>query len=204
MTRITPTPSPIHTAVPEQTPTVEAPQPAATLEPPALAPEVAPPTPPAGPAAPAEPSQPVRLIIPQIGLDQPPVAVGLDERRIPIVPRHDVGWFTGGAVPGLGSNVVFWGHVLRWKDAPEIAAPFARVHELQPGAEITVVTADGREHRYRVVEQVQVRPEDVHYIYPTTRERVTLVSCIGDNVILNGTLTKEFRLVTIAEPIAKS
>jgi sortase (surface protein transpeptidase) len=189
------------------TPTrVEQPTPDATStpEPAVLAPDVAPPTPVAQPAAPTGASQPARLLVPDIGLDTAPVAVGLDERRIPIVPRHDVGWFSGGAAPGQSSNVVFWGHVLRWKDAPSIPAPFARVHELQPGAELIVVTADGTKHLYRVTQQIQVRPEDVQYIYPTTQERVTLVSCIGDNVILDGTLTKEFRLVTIAEPISRN
>ena len=185
---------------------VEQPTPGATStpEPAVLAPDVAPPTPVDQPAVPTGSSQPARLVVPDIGLDSAPVAVGLDERRIPIVPRHDVGWFNGGAAPGQSSNVVFWGHVLRWKDAPDIPAPFARVHELQPGAELIVVTADGTEHRYQVTQQIQVRPEDVQYIYPTTQERVTLVSCIGDNVILNGTLTKEFRLVTIAEPISRN
>lgn len=185
--------------LPLETPTARA---TSTPEPPALVAEVAPPTPGAEPTAPLQPPQPVRLIVPQIGLDVTPMAVGLDEQRVPIVPRHDVGWYTGGAYPAQGSNVIFWGHVLRWKDSPDIPAPFARVHELQPGAEIIIATADGREHRYRITQQVQVRPEDVQYIYPTTSERVTLVSCIGDKVIQNGTLTKEFRLVTIAEPVA--
>ena len=171
-----------------------------TVEPPALEPETAPPTPAATTHTPPEPSQPARIIIPAIELDLAPMPVGLDEQRIPIVPRHDAGWFTDSAMPGQGSNVVFWGHVLRWVDTPEIAAPFARVHELQPGAEVVVVAADGTERHYRVTQQVQVQPEDVHYIYPTATERVTLVSCIGDNVIVDGMLTKKFRLVTIAEP----
>jgi hypothetical protein len=45
-----------------------------------------------------------------------------------------------------------------------------------------------------------VQPEDVQFILPTKREQVTLVSCIGDKVIRDGTLTKEFRLITIAAP----
>jgi sortase (surface protein transpeptidase) len=192
----------------EQTPTAPAERPTAratsTPEPPALVPEVAPPTPAAEPTSPPAPSQPIRLIVPEIDLDLRPVPVGLDDRRVPIVPRHDVGWFTDGAYPAQGSNVVFWGHVLRWKDAPQVPAPFARVHELRPGAELIIATADGREHHYRVTEQVQVRPQDVQYIYPTNGERVTLVSCIGDKVIVNGTLTKEFRLVTIAQPVSET
>ena len=145
--------------------------------------------------------QPTRLIIPAIELDLQPVPVGLDERNMPVVPRHDVGWFRGSAMPGQGSNVVFWGHVLRWIDTPQIPAPFARVRELEPGAEIIVITALGDERRYRVAYHVQVRPDDVEYILPTATEQVTLVSCIGDNVIQDGDLTKEFRLITIATPV---
>ena len=127
--------------------------------------------------------------------------MGLDRANVPIVPKHDVGWYQLGAMPGQGDNVVFWGHVLRWQDAPDIPAPFARVEELTPGAEINVYTANGDVFRYQVTEAVQVRPDQLEYILPTGEEQVTLVSCIGDNVIVDGTLTKEFRLVTIAKPI---
>ena len=174
--------------------------PSPTQEPPALEPQVAPPTPVAQAPPVANASQPVRIVIPDIELDLQPVAVGLDEQRIPIVPKHDVGWYDRSAMPGQGSNVVFWGHVLRWLDTPDIPAPFARVHELQPGAPILITTADGQVRQYRVTNQVQVRPEDVGYVLPTETERVTLVSCIGDKVIQEGVLTKEFRLITIAEP----
>ncbi|MDP9317138.1 MAG: sortase [Chloroflexota bacterium] len=143
---------------------------------------------------------PERLVIPQINLDVKPVAVGLDQQRIPEVPRHDVGWFTGSAQPGRGSNVIFWGHVLRWKDTPATPAPFERLHELRPGAEITVFSNGGPQH-YQVTEQIRVRPENVAYLLPTAEEQLTFVSCIGDNVIVTGTLTKEFRLVTIAKPV---
>src|SRR4051794_2455960 len=68
---------------------------------PALAPEVAPPTP-AVVHVPSQPAQPVRLIIPMIDLDMRPVAVGLDEERVPIVPRHDIGWYEHSAMPGQG------------------------------------------------------------------------------------------------------
>jgi LPXTG-site transpeptidase (sortase) family protein len=140
------------------------------------------------------------LIIPAIGLNLKPISVGLDKQRIPIVPKHDVGWFNGSAMPGQGSNVVLWGHVLRWKDTPKVPAPFAHLKEVQPGAEIRVVTADGATRSYRVTQRVWVRPDQVSYILPTASERLTLVSCIGDSVIREGALTKEFRLITIAEP----
>jgi LPXTG-site transpeptidase (sortase) family protein len=170
------------------------------IDPPALEPEVAPPTPAPAPTAAFHPAQPVRLEIPALGLNLKPIPVGLDENRVPIVPKHDVGWYTSSAMPGQPSNVVLWGHVLRWKSTPKVPAPFARLHELGPGADILVWTAEGARRRYRVTQQVQVQPHEVEYIMPTASERLTLVSCIGDKVIFEGTLTKRYRLITIAEP----
>jgi LPXTG-site transpeptidase (sortase) family protein len=145
-------------------------------------------------------SKPVRLVIPDINLNKELLAVGLNKHRVPIVPKHDVGWYEYSAVPSQGDNIVLWGHVSRWKDSPNIPAPFARVKELDIGDDIWVYTADGKKHRYKVTEAVQVRPSQVQYILPTGKERLTLVSCIGDRVILEGQTTREFRLVTMAEP----
>lgn len=149
----------------------------------------------------AAPSQPVRLQIPAIDLDYQPVSVGLDPNNIPIVPKHDVGWYNLSAMPGQGENVVFWGHVLRFKAQPNIPAPFARVKELQPGASIFVTTETGQRAEYKVRTAVQVTPDQVSYILPVGKEQVTLVSCIGDNVIAGGGVTKKYRLITIADRV---
>ncbi|HEY0602190.1 MAG TPA: sortase [Herpetosiphonaceae bacterium] len=149
----------------------------------------------------AAPSQPVRLQIPAINLDYQPVSVGLDQHNIPIVPKHDVGWYNFSAMPGQGENIVFWGHVLRFKAQPNIPAPFARVKELQPGASIFVTTETGQRAEYKVRTAVQVTPDQVSYILPTGNEQVTLVSCIGDNVIEGGGVTKKYRLITIADRV---
>lgn len=196
----TPSPSstPTMTASPTVIPTLPPP---VVTDPPALEPQVAPPTPAPTQQEAPHASRPARLVIPAIGLDLQPVSVGLDESRVPIVPKHDAGWYNLSAMPGQPSNIVFWGHVLRWKDSPRIPAPFARLNELRPGADIIIRTADGKRWHYRVTQQVQARPDEVRYILPTEGERLTLVSCIGDKVILDGTLTKRFRLITIAEPV---
>jgi LPXTG-site transpeptidase (sortase) family protein len=102
-------------------------------------------------------------------------------------------------MPGQGDNIVFWGHVLRFKATPNIPAPFARVAELKPGSEIIVTTEKGDQVRYTVRESVQVTPDQVQYILPSGKEQLTLVSCIGDKVISNGFVTKTHRLVTIAD-----
>ena len=157
------------------------------------------------PAAPPEPiraSAATRLAIDSIGLDYPAVGVGVDYNGNPIVPDHDVGWFNGSAAPGNGDNVVFWGHVLRFMNAPDIPAPFARVKELPIGARVTVYDDMGVAHAYAVTQQLAVTPDQVEYILPIGRERVTLVSCYGQDVIVGGAVVDmSHRLITIAEPI---
>ena len=145
-------------------------------------------------------SDPVRIVIGEIKMDQKLVSVGLDAKRQPIVPKHDAGWYNLSARPGQGENVVLWGHVLRFKSTPKLPAPFARVKELKPGAAITLYTADGAPHTYHVQRQVLVTPDQVQFILPTGAEQLTLVSCIGDKVILDGALEMTNRLVTIAVP----
>jgi sortase (surface protein transpeptidase) len=146
------------------------------------------------------PDQPVRVLIDAIDLSQSLISVGLDENNVPIVPRHDVGWYQYSAQPGEGENVVLWGHVLRFRDAPDIPAPFARLNEVQPGDAITVYAADGSEHTYVVSELVWATPEQVEYILPQGREMLTLVSCIGDQVIVNDAVQMTHRLITRAYP----
>ncbi len=146
---------------------------------------------------------PERLVIPSIGLDEPTWAVGVDRRGEGIVPKHNVGWFEPSARPGQGDNIVMWGHVLRWRHSPQISAPFANLHLVPTGADIYIKVSSGKVFRYRVVEKLKVRPtrENARYIWPVGSERLTLVTCAGDNVIVEGELRKSHRLIVIAEPI---
>ena len=157
----------------------------------------------AAPAAPEQASQPVRLLISEIGVDYKLVSVGLDKNRVPIVPDHDVGWYNLSAMPGQGENVVLWGHVLRFRNAPNIPAPFARLKELKPGAKVILYDQQGKEHNYTITQQIWVTPDQIEYILPRGQEIVTMVSCIGDKVIVDGEVVDEsHRLITIAEPAA--
>ena len=154
------------------------------------------------PTASPEPlADPQWLQIPKIGLDVPVYSVGLTRRGEPVVLKHDVAWYNRSGKPAEGTNIVFWGHVLRFKEAPTRPAPFARLHELQPGDRITLTTAAGKRFNYVVISQVRVRPDQVEYLAPTSLERVTFISCIGNRVMVRGILTFTERLVTIAEPI---
>lgn len=144
--------------------------------------------------------EPGRLVIAAIGLDEAVVGVGLDAQRYPIVPPHNVAWYNLSARPGEGDNIVLWGHVLRFRNAPAIPAPFARIHELHLGAPIEVYSAGGERRAYRVTHQIQVTPDQIEYMLPKGRERLTLISCIGDMVLDQGEVDMSHRLITIAEP----
>jgi hypothetical protein len=176
-------------------PAVTTPQPTAAAAPRATAAQ------PAAPAAAAQPSQPVRIVIEGIGLDGRLAPVGLDKNRAPIVPKHDIGWYNLSAQPGAGENIVLWGHVLRFRDTPNVPAPFARLKELKPGAAVLLYDKAGGAHRYVVTQQIWVKPDQVEYILPRGKEMVTMVSCIGDKVITGGEVVDmSNRLITIAEP----
>ncbi len=149
----------------------------------------------------ADPQPPVWMYIGSIGLSAPVVSVGVDQTGMPIVPDHDIGWFNQSAALGAGENIVFWGHVLRFRSAPQIPAPFERIKELAIGTPIFVYDAAGREFVYYVREQVWVTPDQVQYILPQGEERITLVSCIGDFIIEDGSVEDmTHRLITIATP----
>ncbi|WP_254150975.1 sortase [Candidatus Chloroploca mongolica] len=145
---------------------------------------------------------PQRIVAPAQNIDSPIVSVGLDPQGVPIVPRHDVGWYNLSATPGEGENIVLWGHVLRFRDAPSIPAPFARIKDLVPGDIITLHTSTGQRFDYVVSQQIWVKPDEVHYILPQQQELLTLVSCIGDQVIVqNEVVDMTHRLITIAKPV---
>jgi sortase (surface protein transpeptidase) len=157
------------------------------------------------PATPPEPiraSTATRLVIDAIGVDRQAIPVGVDANANPIVPEHDVGWYNESALPGRGDNIVFWAHVLRFMNAMDIPAPFERLSELPLGARVTVYDDLGVAHEYAVTQRITVTPDQIEYMLPVGRERVTLISCYGENVVVGGAVVDmSHRLITIAEPI---
>jgi hypothetical protein len=145
---------------------------------------------------------PVRLVVPKIALDTRVVAAGVDRTGAPIVLDHDVAWFNQSAQPGEGENIALWGHVLRFRHAQHIPAPFARMKELAIGDRVTVYDDQGRAYAYAVTQRVLAKPYEVEYILPRGREMVSMVSCYGDRVISNGEVVDMTqRLIVIAEPV---
>ena len=92
--------------------------------------------------------------------------------------------------------------MLRFANAPGIPAPFARLKELPVGAQMAVYDDLGMAHAYAITQQIQATPDQVEYIFPIGHERVTMVSCYGASVIVDGSVVDmSYRLITIAEPI---
>jgi LPXTG-site transpeptidase (sortase) family protein len=142
----------------------------------------------------------VRIVIPDLDMDQPLIAVGLDATTVPIVPKHDAGWYERSAMPGQGGNIVLWGHALRFKDSPQIPAPFGQLQKLKHGARILLYNGDGKAYIYTVEKQIWATPDQVEYIRPKGTERLTMISCIGDKIMTGHGIDMTHRLVTIAEP----
>jgi sortase (surface protein transpeptidase) len=127
------------TAAPEPAPATSAPAPTATPAPEASA----------APAAPlTEGRPPTRLEIPALGLDQELIELGIDDDGAMEVPFDfsDVGWFTGGGMPGGIGPTVLAGHV----DSFRGPAVFFELHELVAGDTVSVTDVDGAVVTYEV------------------------------------------------------
>jgi hypothetical protein len=99
---------------------------------------------PGGAIAPVPAVRPAALVIPSIGVQAGPlIDLGLeDDGSLEVPPdARTAGWFTFSPQPGDVGPAVIAAHV----DYGGVRGPFFRLHELQPGAEISVRRADGAE-----------------------------------------------------------
>lgn len=148
---------------------------------PALAPEARPMPVVATPASPRSPLRPTGLSVPAAGVASGHLQdLDLDARGglpAPAGPQ-DLGWFTGGAVPGQAGPAVVVGHVDSWH-GPGV---FARLRDLRPGEAIDVPRSDGSVAHF-VVDSVERFDKDA---FPTDRvygatagPSLRLVTCGG-------------------------
>jgi len=94
-----------------------------------------------------------------------------------------------GPAPG---NIVLSGHVELRDGSPGV---FAHIDELQVGA-LVVLKQGEEERRYAVTEIRVVEPTDLTPIYPTTTDRLTLITCGDYDFIRN---VYQERIVVVAE-----
>lgn len=137
------------------------------------------------------------LLIPRTGAIAPITQVYLDGTSwdvsnlgMSIGHLQGTSWVTG-TVPG---NIVLSGHVELTDGRRGI---FAGLDEMQLG-ETIILTRDGTDHYYRVIDMMTVAPDDLTPVYPTTEERLTLITCSGYDFFSD---IYEERQVVVAERV---
>ncbi|MEU5308272.1 class F sortase [Streptomyces sp. NPDC021562] len=110
-------------------------------------------------AAPLGPAVPERIDIPDLGVQAPVVARGLDRDGGVDPPPFDqpgvVGWYRSGTGPGAAGTAVLVGHV----DTRTRPAVFYKISALRPGETIRVVRSDDTVAEF-TVEDTRVLPRD--------------------------------------------
>lgn len=145
---------------------------------------------------------PARLIIPLLHIDAPVEHVGFATPRRMASPRKfsDAGWFKYGPAPGDPGAAVILGHL---DNGLGQGGVFKRLHELMPGDEIDVLTADDRTLRFRVT-SLKSYPYDrvPPAILASEGTRLLLVTCAGHWIYsASQGMTYDRRLIVFATPM---
>lgn len=126
---------------------------------------------------------PVRLVVPDLGIDVPIEAVGLDDQgRMGLPANPAIGaWYRFGSAPGdaTGSTVVA-AHV---DSAVYDIGPFSRLAGAPAGTRVEVTTADGLVHAYAFQSTAILPKESIDWSDAFARDgspRLTLVTCGGE------------------------
>jgi sortase (surface protein transpeptidase) len=135
-------------------------------------------------ARPLKGALPQRLDIPELGVQAPVVARGLDTRGALDPPPFDqpgiVGWYAAGAKPGAAGTALMVGHV----DTDTRPAVFYKISALKPGETVRVIRDDGRVAEFTVDDvRVLTRDDfDAHQAYgprESGRAELRLITCGG-------------------------
>ncbi|MFE6331645.1 class F sortase [Streptomyces sp. NPDC057798] len=126
-------------------------------------------------------SEPVRLTIPGIAVSTSLERLGLNRDRVMQTPRDPdkAGWYRLGPAPGSRGPAVIAGHVT-WNGARSV---FFRLAELQPGARVEVLRADGTTAVFTVTRTAQY-PKDrfpsIDVYRNLDHAGLRLITCAGD------------------------
>ncbi|WP_405525383.1 class F sortase [Streptomyces canus] len=135
-------------------------------------------------ARPLKGARPQRLDIPDLGVQAPVVARGLDARGALDPPPFGrpgiVGWYAAGVKPGAAGTALMVGHV----DTQTRPAVFYRIGSLKPGETVRVIRDDGRVAEFTVddVRVVSRGSFDAHQAYgprESGRAELRLITCGG-------------------------
>lgn len=135
------------------------------------------------------------IFIPKIGVKAP---IGWDiasDNLADELEKHVV-HIQGSKKPGENGNVFVTGHSSNywWKEG-DFNTVFALLPELKTDDQI-VITYQGKFHYYKVREAIEVKPKDVSQYFDSSKEQLTLMTCVPVGTNLK-------RLLIFAEPIKK-
>lgn len=127
---------------------------------------------------------PVKVSIPKLGITDEVVPVGLEangELEVPDVSQ--VGYYTGLPKPGENGSgpALLAGHI-NYKGK---VGSFARIGTLAAGDLVTVIDADGVQHRFQVYDVAEFKKASYGQVMPglladTDEPEVRLVTCSGE------------------------
>jgi LPXTG-site transpeptidase (sortase) family protein len=137
----------------------------------------------------------ITLSIPSVGIQASITEFPLQGDSWRIDPwENQIGHLEGTA--WAGSNIALGGHS-RLPDGS--AGVFAALDDVRAGDTITLNDGYG-ERQYQVVEVKTVPETDISIVYPTTSERLTLITCDVQSYNADAGYYSE-RVVVVAEPV---
>lgn len=125
---------------------------------------------------------PARISIPSLSVDAPVLPEGVAADGQMAIPKRidTIGWYKWGPAPGAGAgSIVMVGHV---DSAIQGTGAFFTLRNIDPGALVTVTSANHRIHHYRVIAREEFPKTSVPLaaIFARTgRPRLTLATCGG-------------------------
>ncbi|QNP72502.1 class F sortase [Streptomyces roseirectus] len=135
-------------------------------------------------ATPLGAAPPQRIDIPELGVQAPVVARGLDARGAIDPPPYDqagvVGWYAAGATPGARGTALLVGHV----DTETRPAVFYKLSTVRAGETVRVMRGDGKVAEFTVDDVQVVRRDrfDARQAYGPRepgRAELRLITCGG-------------------------
>lgn len=133
---------------------------------------------------PLSPALPQRIDIPELGVQAPVVARGLDRGGAIEAPPYDqagvVGWYAAGVQPGAAGAALMVGHV----DTETRPAVFYKLSAVKPGEMVRVIRDDGGVAEF-TVEEVQVVAREhfdarqAYGVRERGRAELRLITCGG-------------------------
>lgn len=141
------------------------------------------------PAADVELAAPISIAIPDLGIDQSLIQLGVNPDRTLEVPTNgnDIGWWRSGPAPGEAGGAVIAAHLTYGGGQPAV---FIDLPDLITGSEVVIDREDGSVATYQVTATEVVDKDEFpnEEIYRLEGAPVlTLITCGGE--FLNGSYT---------------